>query len=578
MVELFRHLRKILRLCTAGPAGKASLFLYGFVLALELGSVAVALRVIDWTKNFYDALQQMDAGEALRQALIFGVIVAVEAVRNLCSIYFRKMLEIRWREALTSRLLDRWLTTGRGTSRAGALDNPDQRIADDSRIFLIGNVAEGMTVSGFIPLSLDIVTRTVGLVSYAGVLWSLSSFALDLSVIGVDWSLPRYMVWLAFLYVFLAIGITHLLGRPLRVLYYKQQQREADYRFGLINARKHAEEIALTRGQDAERGELDRRFTAIVTNWRLIIGRELRLSAFTYPYYYTALRIPTFLALPAYFAGALTFGGLMQISSAFGKVVTTMSWFIFSYRPLSELAAAAKRLGGLIEFLENDAGLDDHGKQLTVAVSSDGKLHLQGVRLSTPDGQALLTIPDLVLDAGEALWVRGPSGSGKTTFGKAVAGCWRHGQGRIATPSPGFMVLPQSAYLPLGDAVDAVCYPRPAGDFSEAAIDAALADAGLDPRQIRRLRHDDLAQLSGGEVRRLLLARLFLHRPLWALLDEATAGLDPAAEKSLLLKLRRRLPRSGFIIVSHRAPEGLGPMRPLDTSAATASKALVGAD
>src|SRR5690606_26515958 len=100
----------------------------------------------------------------------------------------------------------------------------------------------------------------------------------------------------------------------------------------------------------------------------------------------------------------------------------------------------------------------------------------------------------------------------------------------------------------------------------------------LDPRQIRRLRHDDLAQLSGGEVRRLLLARLFLHQPSWALLDEATAALDPAAEESLLLKLRQRLPRSGFIIVSHRAPEGLGPLRLLDTSAAATSKTLVGAD
>ncbi|MET3662461.1 putative ATP-binding cassette transporter [Aquamicrobium ahrensii] len=533
----------------------------------------MALRVIDWTRDFYDALQQMNAAAALHQTWVFAVIVAVEAARNLCSIYFRKMLEIRWREALTARLLDKWLDDGRyhrtqEFTEASLLDNPDQRIAEDSRIFLSGNVADSTTASGFIPLSLDIVTRTVGLISYASVLWSLSSFALDLGALGIDWSLPRYMVWLAFAYVFLAIAITHFLGRPLKELYFKQQQREADYRFGLVHIRRNADQIAQLSGAAAERRELDTRFDRIIDNWRRLIGQELRLSSFTYPYYYTALRIPTFLAMPAYFAGALTFGGMMQISSAFAKVVTTLSWFIFSYRPLSELAAAAKRLGGLIEFL--DAPAPQGEPCISVEPSSNGTVRADRLVLATPATKPFLSLPGLHLGQGETLWLSGPSGIGKTTLGKALAGLWRHGQGHVLIPQDGFFVLPQHPYLPLGDAVEAACYPRPVSDFSRQDIDAALHDVGLEPDIIRAMRPEDLTTLSGGELQRLILARLFLHKPRWVVMDEATSALDRAAEEEIFRALCRKLKGTSFIVISHRRPEGLGPVREMDLSVHTA--------
>jgi len=569
MIEILRHVSRILKLCISGRGGRITLLIYSVVLVLELASIVVALRVIDWTKDFYDALQQMNAAEALHQTWIFAAIVVAEASRNLCSIYFRKMLEIRWREALTARLLDKWLQGGhyhriQEFTEGGLLDNPDQRIAEDSRIFISGNVADSTTASGFVPLSLDIVTRMVGLISYASVLWGLSGFALDLGVLGVDWSLPRYMVWFAFAYVIIAIAITHLLGRPLKELYFRQQQREADYRFGLVHVRRNADQIAQLGGAAAERRELDRRFGRIVANWRRLIGQELRLSSFTYPYYYTALRIPTFLAMPAYFAGALTFGGMMQISSAFAKVVTTLSWFIFSYRPLSELAAAAKRLGGLIDFLDRPP--QAVAPAILAGSSPDGAFRAQALELAAPGTKPFLALPELRLNRGESIWLSGPSGVGKTTLGKAIAGLWPHGRGEVLFPASGFFVIPQHPYLPLGDAVEAVCYPLPVSAFSDQEIDAALEDVGLKPDIIRALRPEDLTTLSGGELQRLVLARLFLHRPQWVIMDEATSALDRAAEEKIFLRLSRKLADTGFIVISHRRPEGLGPVSEVDLS------------
>ncbi len=60
--------------------------------------------------------------------------------------------------------------------------------------------------------------------------------------------------------------------------------------------------------------------------------------------------------------------------------------------------------------------------------------------------------------------------------------------------------------------------------------------------------------LSGGERQRLRLAGILLAKPDWVFLDEATSALDPEAEVSILETLRRALPDTTFVIVSHRRP------------------------
>ena len=239
---VLRHIDRLMKLCIKGPGGKVAIAYYVIVLALELADIAVSLRMIAWTKDFYDALQQVNAPEALRQISIFGLIVLVAVALGLASTYVRKLLEIRWRGALTSQILDRWLERKaylrmkRGAEGSN-LDNPDQRIAEDCRIFLAGATMDHGSASGIISMSLDLITRIVALFSYVALLWSLSAFALDLSFVGIDVELPRYMVWAAFAYVALSSGITHLLGRPLKQLYVWQQRREADYRFALVRMR-----------------------------------------------------------------------------------------------------------------------------------------------------------------------------------------------------------------------------------------------------------------------------------------------------------------------------------------------------
>jgi putative ATP-binding cassette transporter len=556
MVTMFKILARFWRLlvpCVKAPGGKAGLALFAVAVALNLGAVYASLRLTRWTGEFYSAVEKVDAAQVYYQIGIFALIVGLNSARGLAHEYIRKVIEIRWRRSLTDHAINLWTTNkaywflaNDGDSR---IDNPDQRIAEDCRLFTKGLLGE----------ALDLIGEVVGLVSYVALLWSLANFPLSLAFVGLDYEIPRYMVWSAFIYVAICSVITHVLGYPLKGLLTEQQKREASFRFAMARWRGSFDEVALAGGEAVEKEGFKRRFDAVANNWGHLIRRELILGLFTYPFRHSVLRIPLFVALPGYLAGHVAFGGLMQLSMAFSNVVTTLSWFIFSYRNLADLVATAARLDNFL--LAAEAA----GKQRvsTISTTDNGDAlapRVKDLRLYTPDKHELASLGEMPLAAGGAVWLQGRSGIGKTTLVKALAGLWHHRDGQVIWPTSQSMFLSQKPYLPTGTLLEAAIYPALADEVDEKRAIAVLHEVGLGHRPDTLLVGQDDAPdgLSGGEVQRLALARLLIHKPKWAILDEATSALDEKAERALLSLLREKLPNTAFLIVSHRKPEGIG--------------------
>ncbi len=192
------------------------------------------------------------------------------------------------------------------------------------------------------------------------------------------------------------------------------------------------------------------------------------------------------------------------------------------------------------------------------------------------DGRAATPVP-LRWPCGARIAVSGASGSGKTTLLEGLLAlrelpdqvAWLDGVD-VATLAPAlrrraFAWLPQDAMLVSGTVRDNLELARadvdPRADSDDAALWAALRDAVLDDL-VRSLPHgldtwigEDGARLSGGERRRLALARAYLGAAPWLLLDEPTEGLDADTEAIVVARLDARLARSGqgLVIVSHRA-------------------------
>jgi vitamin B12/bleomycin/antimicrobial peptide transport system ATP-binding/permease protein len=532
--------------------------LLGIIIVMNLALVGMNVVLNFWNREFFNALQNKD-WDAFIQLLFFyrhtdsglmpGFVEVVVAFVGLavCRSYLQQWLQIRWRRWMTGRFLDHWLTDQAyyrlsltaGTEEAGT-ENPDQRISEDLRDFVNFSLA----------LSVDFIANAVSLVSFLGILWSISG---PLRILGM--TIPGYMVWVALLYAVAGTWLTHLVGRPLFGLNFLRQRVEADFRFALVRLRENVEGIALYNGEEQEKRGLVDRFGQIIGNWHAIMKRTLFLNTLIVGYNQIANIFPLVVGAPRYFAGIIPLGGLTQIADAFGQVQGALSWFISNYADTSGASIATWRAttDRLTTFkLAIDAAQSAGSEGAKVNEVPAGPLVLKGVTLAVPDGTKLIENLDLAFRPGQSAVVVGRSGSGKSTLVRAIAGIWPFSGGRIERPV-GSLFLPQRPYIPLGTLRQVVAYPESAEAHETGEVEVVLRDAGL-ARLIPLLDQEDnwALKLSGGEQQRLAIARVLLAKPDWLFLDEATANLDPKAEASLYRLLRERLPGTTIISVAHR--------------------------
>ncbi|MEM7069297.1 MAG: SbmA/BacA-like family transporter [Pseudomonadota bacterium] len=550
---MFQRIWGLTRIAVSGPDSLMTLGFLAIVIGLELASIWISLRFIAWNADFFNALEDYDVNEALYQTGFYFALTAVSALRFLLSSYLRKFIQMNWRTRLTDYTISRWLTNKsywklrEGLSPV-ALENPDQRISEDCRLF----------VSGLLNETLDLFTRIVGIFSYVAVLWALTNFALKFTLFGTEYTITHYLVWVAFIYVLVSSFITHFLGWPLKNLLFDQERREAEFRYALIRLRENASEIAMSSGEESEKSRFDKRFADIVLNWRKLIGREFIVGLFTRPYFQTVLRIPLFLSLPSYLAREVTLGGLMQLASAFSNVTTTLSWFIFSYRDLADFVATSERLGGLLEDLENSNGFEQTPQDIKHKVCGKSVV-LKDLDLYTPKGKVLLKIPSLEIKQGERVWLHAPSGTGKTTLLRVIAGIWPFGKGVITVPDCKSFFASQNPYLVKDGLGPSLFYPAQIDESRIPEIKSVLQRVGLQDR-IQFLEEDGAQALEGmssGEMQRLVFARILLSRPQLVVIDEIASALNKGSAEKMYQLLARSLPEATIICVAHHVPDGL---------------------
>lgn len=525
--------------------GHLAVALIVFLIVLNQAQVGVALRLNFFYRDFYNALQEKNAAAFWDQLLwVFCVWAAISAITNLIEIVAQSVLLIRWREWMAAEYNKRWLDNGTHyrISLAGTADNPDQRISEDTRSFL------NQTYS----FSLTMLTQVSTLVSFSIILWTIP---VAITVPGTDIVIPGFIFWATLIYAAICTWITHWIGKPLIALDFEQERREANFRFSLARLREYSEQIALMRGEPAERQHLGRRFAAIVENFYELMWRKLKLTTFTLSYNQANVVVPYILLAPYYFGGAITFGVLTQVASAFGRVETAMSFFINSYQSIASYLASINRLTTFEAAIAQAQAADAGEKGIHLAAAQGSSMHVDDAVLALPDGQPIVRVNDLDLGAARRTLLIGPSGSGKSTLFRAIAGIWPFGEGKVGIPAGAhIMLLPQRPYLPQGSLRAAIAYPSEEHAFSDADIRGAMQMMKLG-HLVERLDEVDLwgQRLSGGEQQRLAVARALLSKPDWLFLDEATASLDEKLEGEVYEAVDKALPQTHVVSIGHRS-------------------------
>ena len=205
------------------------------------------------------------------------------------------------------------------------------------------------------------------------------------------------------------------------------------------------------------------------------------------------------------------------------------------------------------------------------ANSAVGPLTIDAVSLHRPLSDKFI-VDGLSFDVGlgETVALTGPSGAGKSTLLLAVAALHPIAKGRITLggmPVTDFdetalrndvALLPQRSALMAGSVAEALRLAAPESD--DATLWRVLEAVELTPVFKVRDGLDTMLGargegLSGGEARRLALARVLLRQPKVLLLDEPTEGLDEPTAKAVLVGMRNMLPNSAILIAAHRKIE-----------------------
>jgi putative ATP-binding cassette transporter len=526
-------------------------------LTLFLASLSVKLNVAFavWSKAFYDAIQNRNESDFWVQTGVFAILAVFWVLVGTYRKFFQQLLQIRWRTWLTQIFSNQYFENNRfyylnQQNKQNKQDNPDQRIAEDLdkftelAIFLyFGAYIAILSLYEFSKLMLDI------------------SGDLDFHRWGMHVIIPDYLFWSAVVYAILGSFFIHFVGRRLIKIEILRQRYNAFFRYHLIRAREYSEGITFLNGAQNHKQESRHLFGIVRSNWNTRMWALKLLGFSSLSYNQASVIVPILLMAPKYFADkAMTWGNFMLILRTFGELRESLSWFIDNYQNIAELRGTATRVFNLEKALQ---GVDDFGQQskLTVTPNNTGGVALSHVALNRPqfdDAGQMYEKPQVVdldwqIGQGQRWLVTGASGSGKSTILRAIAALWPYGKGHIDLPKKGkIQFLPQVSYFPVASLREALAYPAAGDAYKDAAYETVLEMSQLSHLKDRLSETANWGQiLSGGERQRLAFARVFLQRPDYLFLDEATASLDLENEEALYATLLAFLPNITLISVSH---------------------------
>lgn len=451
--------------------------------------------------------------------------------------YLSALLQVSFRENLTRYFHQRYLRQDTFFKIVGlkSVENVDQRITNDVQKW--SDEAAEIYSTLFKPI-IDIVLFSRKVAEYGG----YKGPALIVAYYGV----------IAF--------IVKVLAPNFGALAALQQTKDGKLRQAHQNVIQYAEEISLSQGQGTERRLLDILFER--TNVQALYGafskaQNSLMDGMLVKYGsvmvgYAVCAFTTFSAEAATKTPEELTGLYMTTSQQLTNLARAVGQFILTYKTISSLSGYTHRVVALEAGVAAAelAARDQRRHESEDAAEGRGKLVVSNrvsftdVPVISPDGVTLVEKLTFYVEPGMNLLIVGPNGCGKSSTFRLLGELWPLQGGVIEKPSyEQLYYVPQRPYMSSGTLRDQVLYPlkydRDSSKQSESTLMKCLEQAHLDSIFDKpNITWNSTLSWAGdaismGEKQRLAMARLFFHKPRFAILDECSSAIDLDVEQNL---------------------------------------------
>ena len=299
-------------------------------------SVQVSVAINNWRRPFFDLIQSLlkpigndaptkavDAqaastatGQLFDLLIVFGEIAFLAIFIYVVTRFLVSHFIFRWRTAMNEYYTQHWL-------KLRHVEGASQRIQEDTMRF--ASIMENLGVA--------LVEAVMTLFAFLPVLWSLSEYVSELPIVG---KIAHPLFYAALFWSIFGTGLLALIGIKLPGLEFNNQKVEAAFRKELVYG-----EDDILRATPITLNEL---FSNVRKNYFRLYFHYMYFNVARMLYLQADNIFVFILLVPTIVVGAITFGILQQILTAFGQVSNSFQYLVNSWTTIVELLSVRKRL------------------------------------------------------------------------------------------------------------------------------------------------------------------------------------------------------------------------------------------
>lgn len=310
-----------------------------FLVVLVLLQLLVQLLLNLWNRNFFDALERKDAHTLWIQAQLFVPLAVMSILLASASVWGRMTAQRSWREALTRKVMSKWLENDRFRHLdhlAKGSENPEYRIAFDIR----------MATDAPIDFAVALLSSVLTSITFFAVLWTIGG-SIQFVLLRVNVVIPGYLMFGVILYAVTVSGFMLLFGRHLTGVIERMNQAEAEFRSAIDACGKETANRKASADDGGER-TLQLKLQAVLLWWRETCSQLVRTTIVSHGNTLLAPVVGWLLCVPKYLSGAMSLGELTQAAAAFVVLQGAFNWLVDNYQRVADWRASAHRVATLL--------------------------------------------------------------------------------------------------------------------------------------------------------------------------------------------------------------------------------------